>query len=164
MTSLGESLRFGKTTAQRVGAAVDMGHEGAKEHAAVLLDTLRETDDAVVASACCVALEMIGATDTAKDLIVWLETCPDAQVWNVAHAVGRLTGIDRAVPRDADVAGLRRCWLQACASRPAPSVNNVVRRNDVLEFAVDSGRSQIRIDFDAPPPGTSNWPRWNRSL
>lgn len=155
-------LENAKNAPERVAAAVAMGWDGAPEFAPLLVSKLKEAPETNVVSAYCVALEMIADTSVLGDLMQWLARCPDAQVWDVCRVLRRLRAIDPLLPAGADVHQLRQMWLEAGDERP--DVQNVRVSDEHLRFDVTSGRGQLRIDFDAPKQGTSNWARWNRSL
>lgn len=161
---LAEALNKAASAPERIAAAVAMGWHGAPEHVGGLMAKLESEPEAWVAAAYCAALEMIGEPNVSVALQRWLRQCPDAQVWNVCHTLGKLRGVDPIVPSGTDVRGLRKIWIKACDEEAVSAIKNLESDDNGVRFIVDSGQSQIRIDYDSPPQGTSNWARWNRSL
>lgn len=156
-------LENAKNAPERVAAAVAMGWDGAPEFAPLLVSKLKNAKPNV-AEAYCAALEMIAEPGVVDTLLEWLRECPDEQVWNVCHVLGRLQGVDPLIPTNVDVPGLRDIWLRAFNQEATASIKGVSEEKHFVRFGVDHGRSQVRIDYDAPMRGTSNWGRWNRSL
>lgn len=157
-----DQLANAQSAPEQVAAAVAMGWNGAAEFAPLLVSKLKSEPAPRVASAYCAALEMLAERSVIGELTRWLERCPDTQVWDVCRVLRRLRAIDPLVPVGANIQQLRQLWLDA--GEQAPAVQNVEGNNESVRFDVTSGRGQIRIDFDLPKKGTSNWARWNRSL
>ncbi|MFK7998028.1 MAG: HEAT repeat domain-containing protein [Polyangiales bacterium] len=157
-----ERLGNAKSAPERIAAAVAMGWHGAPEYAPLLVSKLMESPEPRVVSAYCVALEMIADRSVLGELMSWLKRCPDAHVWDICRVLRRLRCIDPIIPPGTDVERLRQLWLDA--GEDVPAVQNVRVSGNHIRFDVTSGSGRVRIDFDAPKIGTSNWARWTRSL
>jgi hypothetical protein len=102
-------------------------------------------------------------------LVDLLRTAPREQVWDLAHVLWSVSGVDVFVDARAEPEQVRSAWLKAAAggdltSAPAPRVSGVRRdAAGLVTFDVRYGHGRIRIDFDTPEPGAT-WPRWGRSL
>jgi hypothetical protein len=163
MSTLFEALR-NESAQERVQAAVAIGHEHPEGASAALVGQLAREKDVRAAAACCAALESIRDEHVVEPLKALLETCPDDQVWDITHTLGRLTGIDPLIPQGAEVLIFRKTWLQAIERGNKSVVTDQGDDSTFMRFSVDGGQGRIRFDYDPPPAGTVNWPRWGRSL
>jgi hypothetical protein len=116
-----------------------------------------------------VALELMGDESAVGPLLEWLAGAPADDAWDTHHALARLLGREPVVPlvRDRDhlASAVREAWAGFDASRPAePRFDRIeVRGGSEIEFELHGSSGRIRVDYDAPPPGSS-WPRWSKSL
>jgi hypothetical protein len=149
---------------ERIQAAVTLAYARPSGAAQALVQRLAREQEMRAAAGCCAALEMIGDKTVLPELVRLLETCPDDQVWDIAHAIGHLAGVHPLMPLRAGVEVRRRTWLEAVSRRGGPRIADVSADANFVRFVVDEGAGRIRSDYDPPPPGTSTWPRWNRSL
>jgi hypothetical protein len=149
---------------ERMRAAITLGYEQPSGAARVLVERLSVEAHVGAAAACCAALEMIGDRSIVPELILVLDRCPDSQVWDVCHAIGRLTGIEPIVDLRADREERRRTWLEALRAKRSASVTTIPPDGEFVRVAVDLGSGRIRVDYDPPPSATTQWVRWDRSL
>jgi HEAT repeat protein len=153
---------------ERMQAAITLGHLGAQEYALALAERLTK-DKGRVFQAVVSALEMLRSRTVLPVLVNALQKATDDQVWDIAHALAVISGVDVAVDPRAAPGRVRKAWLRAAAKDmlatvPAARVANVTRGADGFSsFDVLFGRGDVQIDFDRPEPGTT-WPRWGRSL
>ncbi|MCT4352086.1 hypothetical protein M5362_02915 [Streptomyces sp. Je 1-79] len=101
-------------------------------------------------------------------LLLWLAESGEERVYDVHHALERLTGCDPLLPERASgavyAAAVRAAWADGRTERTPAMVRDLVVESGALaRFSVDGGAGRIRVAFDPPSPGSS-WPRWNRSL
>ncbi|MDX2564535.1 hypothetical protein PV371_33470 [Streptomyces sp. TX20-6-3] len=118
-------------------------------------------------TAFAVALELMGDPAAVPYLLRRLAESGE-QVYDVHHALVRLTGRDPLLPERANgaayAAAVRAAWADGRTERaPAVVRDFVVESGARARFSVDGGAGRIRVAFDPPSPGSS-WPRWNRSL
>lgn len=156
------------TEEERMQAAITLGHLGATEFAPALAARLSKekgrTFQAVVA-----ALEMLRDRTVVPVLVSALQTATNDQVWDLAHALAVISGIDASEAPRSTPEQRRDAWLDAAAAGtlaapPPPRVANVTSAASGLAyFDVLFGRGDVQIDFDPPSPGAT-WPRWGRSL
>lgn len=153
-----------KEQAQRIAAAVSLGHERPGGACQALIAQLAQETAGKAAAACCAALALLGDKSAVEPLASILKACPEDHVWDVAHTLGRLTGVAPLLPLGAEPPIARRTWLEALRRERQPSVSDVREEADCVRFSVEDGVGRIRLDYDPPPPGTYSWPRWDRSL
>lgn len=153
---------------ERMQAAITLGHLGAQEVAPALAERLTK-DKGRVFQAVVSSLEMLRSPTVVPVLVNKLRDVTDDQVWDVAHALAVISGVDVAVDPRAAPGQVRKVWLSAAAKDmlatvPAARVANVTRGDaGFSSFDVFFGRGDVQIDFDPPEPGAT-WPRWGRSL
>ncbi|MEU4081242.1 hypothetical protein DEJ45_00260 [Streptomyces venezuelae] len=153
--------------APRCRVALALGRLGAREWTVPIAELLTEvsgTDH----TACAVALELMGDPAAVPHLLRWLEESGEERVYDVHHALVRLTGRDPLLPEWANAASyaaaVRAAWAEGRTERGAAAVRDVVvESGGRARFSVDGGAGRIRIAFDPPSPGSSR-PRWDRSL
>ncbi|MEU8621580.1 hypothetical protein [Streptomyces sp. NPDC048623] len=162
---LGELLA--DPAAPRGRAALALGRLGAREWTAPIAGRLSEVTglDHV---AFAVALELMGDPAAVPHLLRWLAESGEERVYDVHHALVRLTGRDPLLPEGASgaayAAAVRAAWAEGGTERAPAVVRDVVVESGArARFSVDGGAGRIRIDFDPPAPGSA-WPRWDRSL
>src|SRR5262245_4799880 len=124
MTSLVEKLKS-ESTEGRIQAAVALGYERPSGTVHALLEQLAREKHVRVAAACCAALEMIGDAGAVPELVRLLERCPADQVWDLSHAIGRMTGVSPIVAPGVGAETLRGIWLAAVPKGAEPSVTSV---------------------------------------
>ena len=151
--------------APRGRAALALGRLGAREWTAPIAQRLSEVTG-LEHAAFTVALELMGDPAAVPHLLRWLAESGEERVYDVHHALVRLTGRDPLLPAGetgaAYAAAVRAVW--AGKGSPRPVVRDLVVESATrARFSVDGGAGRIRVDFDPPTPGSS-WPRWNRSL
>ncbi|MFJ5831413.1 hypothetical protein [Streptomyces sp. NPDC093089] len=154
-------------SAPRGRAALALGRLGARDWTEPIATRLHEATG-LDHTAFAVALELMGDPTAVPHLLRWLAETGEQRVYDVHHALVRLTGHDPLLPElargEVYAAAVRAAWSDG---RPEPGPGAV--RDLVIEsgtqarFSVDGGAGRIRVDFDPPSPGSS-WPRWDRSL
>ncbi|MEX0172132.1 hypothetical protein [Streptomyces sp. LMG1-1-1.1] len=154
-------------SAPRGRAALALGRLGAREWTQAIATRLHEVTG-LDHTSFAVALELMGDPTAVPHLLRWLTEGGEQRVYDVHHALVRLTGHDPLLPErargEAYAAAVRAAWSD---HRPQPTP--VAIRDVVIEsgtrarFSVDGGAGRIRVAFDPPSPGSS-WPRWDRSL
>ncbi|MFF3842578.1 hypothetical protein [Streptomyces sp. NPDC001930] len=162
--SLGSLL---EDPAARGRAALALGRLGVREWTAPIARRLSEVTG-LVHTAFAVALELMGDPAAVPYLLRWLSESGEERVYDVHHALVRLTGRDPLLPQGASgaayAAAVRAAWADGRTERtPAVVRDLVVESGARARFSVDGGAGRIRVAFDPPSPGSS-WPRWNRSL
>ncbi|MGA5065525.1 hypothetical protein ACPB9E_17480 [Streptomyces exfoliatus] len=153
--------------AARGPAALALGRLGAREWTASIAGRLSEVTG-LDHTAFAVALELMGDPAAVPHLLRWLVESGVARVYDVHHALVRLTGRDPLLPEGvsgaAYAAAVRAAWADGGTERtPAVVRDLVVESGTWARFSVDGGAGRIRLAFDPPRPGSS-WPRWDRSL
>ncbi|MFE1547824.1 hypothetical protein [Streptomyces sp. NPDC058718] len=153
--------------AARGRAALALGRLGAREWTAPIAGRLSEVTG-LDHTAFAVALELMGDPAAVPHLLRWLTESSEERVYDVHHALVRLTGRDPLLPELARGAGyaeaVRAAWADGRTERtPARVRDLVVESGARARFSVDGGAGRIRVAFDPPSPGSS-WPRWDRSL
>ncbi|MFG3039352.1 hypothetical protein ACGFYZ_20905 [Streptomyces sp. NPDC048330] len=153
--------------APRARAALALGRLGAREWTAPIATRLSEVKG-LDHSAFVVALELMADPAAVPHLLRWLSETVEARVYDVHHALVRLTGRDPLLPEMARgatyAAAVRAAWADGGTERTPAVVRDLVVESDArARFAVDGGAGRIRIAFDPPLPGAT-WPRWDRSL
>ncbi|MFD0366529.1 hypothetical protein [Streptomyces sp. NPDC127114] len=158
---------LGDPAAPRATAALALGRLGAREwteQIAVRLSEVTGLDH----TAFVVALELMGDPAAVPHLLRWLAESGEERVYDVHHALVRITGRDPLLPEGsggaAYAAAVRAAWADGRTERaPAVVRDLVIESGAQARFSVDGGAGRIRIAFDPPSPGSS-WPRWDRSL
>ncbi|MFI8828743.1 hypothetical protein [Streptomyces sp. NPDC053431] len=158
---------LGDTAAPRGRAALALARLGAREWTAPIAERLPEVTG-LDHTAFAVALELMGDPAAVPYLVRWLAESGQDRVYDVHHALIRLTGRDPLLPEGADgaayAAAVRAAWADGRTERAPVNVRNiVVESRSRARFSVDGGAGRIRVAFDPPSPG-STWPRWGRSL
>ncbi|MFJ5079587.1 hypothetical protein ACIP8Z_34040 [Streptomyces sp. NPDC088553] len=153
--------------AVRCRAALALGCLGARAWTAPIAGRLSEVTG-LDHTAFAVALELMGDPAAVPYLLRRLVESGDEQVYDVHHALVRLTGRDPLLPERVNgaayAAAVRAAWADGRTERaPAVVRDLVVESGARARFSVDGGAGRIRVAFDPPSPGSS-WPRWNRSL
>ncbi|MFE4617355.1 hypothetical protein ACFRJ7_14740 [Streptomyces sp. NPDC056747] len=153
--------------AVRGRAALALGRLGAREWTAPIAGRLSEVTG-LDHTAFAVALELMDDSAAVPHLLRWLAESGEERVYDVHHALVRLTGRDPLLPELARGAGyaaaVRAAWADGRTERtPAVVRDLVVESGARARFSVDGGAGRIRVAFDPPSPGSS-WPRWDRSL
>ncbi|MDV5143138.1 hypothetical protein R1T08_02110 [Streptomyces sp. SBC-4] len=153
--------------APRDRAALALGRLGAREWTAPIAGRLSEVTG-LDRTAFAVALELMGDPAAVPHLLRWLAESGEERVYDVHHALVRLTGRDPLLPEGASGAAyasaVRAAWADGSTERaPAVLRDVVVESGARARFSVDGGAGRIRVTFDPPSPGSS-WPRWDRSL
>lgn len=153
--------------APRGRAALALGRLGAREWTVPIAGRLSEVTG-LDHTAFAVALELMDDGAAVPHLLRWLAETREERVYDVHHALVRLTGRDPLLPdgaRGAEyAAAVRAAWADG-RTEPAPPVvrDLVVESGTRARFRVEEGAGRIRVAFDAPSPGSS-WPRWDLSL
>ncbi|MDN3355646.1 hypothetical protein [Actinomadura sp. DC4] len=112
-----------------------------------------------------VALELMGDPSAIPSLRALLARTPEpGPVWNLHHALVRLTGREPVLPLTGDpVEAIRRAWARPEPPSP-PRVTDVERLDAVrARLILRDGAGRIGIEHDPPSPGSS-WPVWDKSL
>ncbi|MEU6620028.1 hypothetical protein ABZ926_04460 [Streptomyces litmocidini] len=153
--------------APRGRAALALGRLGAREWTAPIAGRLSEVTG-LDHTAFTVALELMGDPAAVPHLLRRLAESDEERVYDVHHALVRLTGRDPLLPerpsRTEHAAAVRAVWADGRTERAPVAVRNlVVGSGTRARFSVDGGAGRIRVAFDPPSPGSS-WPRWDRSL
>ncbi|MGW8600444.1 HEAT repeat domain-containing protein [Streptomyces sp. NPDC055893] len=153
--------------AVRGRAALALGRLGARAWTAPIADRLSEVTG-LDHTAFVVALELMGDPAAVPYLLRWLSESGEDRVYDVHHALVRLTGRDPLLPERASgaayAAAVREAWAGGRTERaPAVVRDLAVESGAWARFSVDGGEGRIRVAFDPPSPGAT-WPRWNRSL
>ncbi len=118
-----------------------------------------------VHAAVCVALELLGDARVVPALVEQLRTAPDAHIFDLVHALWRLTGVSPLVAPSDTTEALRETWIRAVERGPVePRLREVAAAELGTTFAVDEGRGRLRIDYAPPAKTERTWPRWSRSL
>ncbi|WP_030848143.1 hypothetical protein [Streptomyces sp. NRRL F-4474] len=96
----------------------------------------------------------------------WLAESGEERVYDVHHALVRLTGRDPLLPERADgaayAAAVRAAWADGRTDRAPAVVGDLVCRvRRRARFCVDEGGGRVRVAFDPPSPGSS-WPSVRR--
>ncbi|MEU3481068.1 hypothetical protein AB0E66_23215 [Streptomyces sp. NPDC033753] len=151
----------------RSRAALALGRLGAREWTAPIAGRLSEVTG-LDHTAFTVALELMGDPAAVPHLLRWLAESGEERVYDVHHALVRLTGRDPLLPELERGAGyaaaVRAAWADGRTEHtPAVVRDLVVESGARARFSVDGGAGRIRIAFDPPSPGSSR-PRWDRSL
>ncbi|MCZ0983321.1 hypothetical protein O1L60_41495 [Streptomyces diastatochromogenes] len=148
-------------------AALALGRLGAREWTAPIAGRLGGVTglDHV---AFVVALELMGDRAAVPYLLRWLAESGEERVYDVHHALVRLTGRDPLLPERARGAAyaeaVRAAWADGRTGREPVVVRDLIVGSGAwARFSVDGGAGRIRVGFDPPSPGSS-WPRWDRSL
>lgn len=153
--------------APRGRAALALGRLGARAWTAPIAGRLSEVTG-LDHTAFTVALELMGDPAAIPHLLRWLAESGEERVYDVHHALVRLTGRDPLLPERASgaayAAAVRAAWADGRTERaPAVVRDLVVESGARARFSVDEGAGRIRVAFDPPSPGSS-WPRWDRCL
>ncbi|MFI1658277.1 HEAT repeat domain-containing protein [Streptomyces sp. NPDC020472] len=153
--------------APRGRAALALGRLGAREWTVPIAGRLSEVTG-LDRTAFAVALELMSDPAAVPHLLRWLAESGEERVYDVHHALVRLTGRDPLLPESASgaayAAAVRAVWADGRTERaPAVVRELVVESGARARFSVDGGAGRVRIAFDPPSPGAS-WPRWDRSL
>ncbi|MFF5486461.1 HEAT repeat domain-containing protein [Streptomyces virginiae] len=153
--------------APRCRAALALGRLGARAWTAPIARNLSEVTG-LDHTAFTVALELMGDPAAVPHLLRWLAESGEERVYDVHHALVRLTGRDPLLPERASgaayAAAVRAAWADGRTERaPAVVRDLVVESGARARFSIDEGAGRIRVAFDPPSPGSS-WPRWDRSL
>ncbi|MEV6250354.1 hypothetical protein AB0M38_29765 [Streptomyces sp. NPDC051742] len=153
--------------AARGRAALALGRLGAREWTASIAGRLSEVTG-LDRTAFVVALELMGDPAAVPHLLRWLAEGSEERVYDVHHALVRLTGRDPLLPEGASGAAyataVREAWAGGRIERTPAVVRDVVVESGArARFSVDGGAGRVRVAFDPPSPGSS-WPRWDRSL
>ncbi|MFF7777513.1 hypothetical protein ACFZCG_24230 [Streptomyces tanashiensis] len=156
-----------ETPAVRGRAALALGRLGAREWTAPIAVGLSGVSG-LDHTAFAVALELMGDPAAVPYLLRWLAESGEERVFDVHHALVRLTGRDPLLPERvsgaAYAAAVRAAWADGRTERAPVVVRDVVVESGArARFSVDGGAGRIRVAFDPPSPG-STWPRWDRSL
>ncbi|MFH8716168.1 hypothetical protein [Streptomyces zaomyceticus] len=154
-------------TAPRGRAALALGRLGARAWTEPIAGRLCEVTG-LDHTAFVVALELMGDPAAVPHLLRWLAESGEPRVYDVHHALVRLTGRDPLLPEGARgaeyAAAVRAAWADGRTERAPVAVRDlVVESGTRARFSVDGGAGRIRVAYDPPSPG-STWPRWNRSL
>lgn len=152
--------------APRGRAALALGRLGAREWTVPIAGRLSEVTG-LDHTAFAVALELMGDPAAVPHLLRWLAESGDQRVYDVHHALVRLTGRDPLLPERASgaayAAAVRATWAEG-RTKSAPVVRDIVVESGArARFSIDGGAGRIQVAFDPPSPGSS-WPRWDRSL
>ncbi|MFF8601362.1 hypothetical protein ACF065_22950 [Streptomyces sp. NPDC015232] len=153
--------------APRDRAALALGRLGARAWTVPIAERLPvESGPDHVAFA--VALELMGDRAAVPHLLRRLAESHEERVYDVHHALVRLTGRDPLLPEGAKgaeyAAAVRAAWADGRTEPAAPEVRDLVVESGArARFRVEEGAGRIRVAFDPPLPGSS-WPRWDRSL
>ncbi|MFI8763518.1 HEAT repeat domain-containing protein [Streptomyces sp. NPDC053792] len=158
---------LGDPAAPRDRAALALGRLGAREWTEQIAGRLSEVTG-LGHTAFVVALELMDDPAAVPHLLRWLAESGEERVYDVHHALVRLTGRDPLLPEGANraayAAAVRAAWADGRTERAPATVRNLVVESAALaRFSVDGGAGRIRGDFDPPSPGGA-WPRWDRSL
>ncbi|WP_055600685.1 hypothetical protein [Streptomyces aureus] len=153
--------------ATRGRAALALGRLGARDWTAPIAGRLSEVTG-LEHTAFAVALELMGDAAAVPHLLRWLAESGEERVYDVHHALVRLTGRDPLLPERASgaayAAAVRAAWADGRTERAPMAVRDLVAESGAwARFSVDGGAGRIRVAFDPPSPGSS-WPRWDRSL
>ncbi|MEW9338431.1 HEAT repeat domain-containing protein [Streptomyces tanashiensis] len=156
-----------ETPAVRGRAALALGRLGAREWTAPIAGGLSGVSG-LDHTAFAVALELMGDPAAVPYLLRWLAESGEERVYDVHHALVRLTGRDPLLPERASgaayAAAVRAAWADGRTERAPVVVRDVLVESGArARFSVDEGAGRIRVAFDPPSPG-STWPRWDRSL
>ncbi|WP_329274608.1 hypothetical protein [Streptomyces sp. NBC_00691] len=155
------------TPAVRCRSALALGRLGGREWTAPIAARLSEVTG-LDHTAFVVALELMGDRAAVPYLLRWLAESGEERVYDVHHALVRLTGRDPLLPERASgaayAAAVRAAWADGQTEHAPVVVRDLVVESGArARFSVDGGAGRIRVTFDPPSPGSS-WPRWNRSL
>ncbi|MEU6950514.1 hypothetical protein ABZ957_35685 [Streptomyces sp. NPDC046316] len=155
------------STAPRGRAALALGRLSARRWTASIARGLSEVTG-LDRTAFAVALELMGDPAAVPHLLRWLAESAEERVYDVHHALVRLTGRDPLLPEGvsgaAYAAAVRAAWADGRTERAPGTLRDVVVESGAwARFSVDGGAGRIRVAFDPPSPGSS-WPRWDRSL
>ncbi len=152
----------------RMHAAIALGRMRATAYTAALLARLPAQRD-LMFGGFVVGLELMGDAAAIAPLRAMVPAAGRPTLWQLHHALVRLSGHDPVLPVDADeptwVAAVQQAWATAALDAPrVPTLTDVVvSEGDQLTFTMRDGLGVVRIDYDAPPPGSS-WPQWDKSL
>lgn len=151
----------------RMHAAIALGRLEARNFAPALLKRLPRLKGLDYVGF-IVGIELMGDPDVATDLQKVLKNAGDDQVWDLGHALWKLTGIDPVIdgPRDlkSSAKRIRSAWQGKLTKPGEPRIHGLREREPgVVEFVLRDGRGVLTVDYDPPPPA-SPWPRWDRSL
>jgi hypothetical protein len=147
-------------------AAIALGMLGVTGHTADLVRRLPSLDP-LKHQAFIVGLEQLGDVTAVEGLRDWLAEAPDRVVFDLHHALVRLTGRDPLVPLSTGLAdwaaNVRTTWRTA--SWPVEPTLSGLRLDGPAgaTFALDQGRGAITTDYDPPIPGSA-WPRWDKTI
>ncbi|MEV7278796.1 hypothetical protein [Streptomyces sp. NPDC093111] len=147
--------------------ALALGRLGAREWTVPIAQRLPEANR-LDHSAFAVALELMGDPAAVPHLLRWLADSGEERVFDVHHALVRLTERDPLLPERARgaayAAAVRAAWADGRTERAPAVVGDVVVESGAwARFSVDDGAGRIQVAYDPPTPGSS-WPRWDRSL
>ncbi|MFE7094298.1 HEAT repeat domain-containing protein [Streptomyces erythrochromogenes] len=153
--------------APRGRVALALGRLGARAWTAPIAGRLSEVSG-LDHTAFTVALELMGDPAAVPHLLRWLAESAEERVYDVHHALVRLTGRDPLLPEQASgaayAAAVRAAWADGRTERAPAAVRDLVVESGArARFSVDEGAGRIRFAFDPPSPGSS-WPRWDRCL
>lgn len=153
--------------APRDSAALALGRLGARDWTVPIAERLSEVTG-LDHTAFTVALELLGDPAAVPHLLRWLADTDEERVYDVHHALVRLTGRDPLLPERARgaayAAAVRGAWADGRTERAPAAVRDLVVESAArARFSVDGGAGRIRVTDDPPSPGSS-WPRWDRSL
>ncbi|MFH8621897.1 hypothetical protein ACH4A8_08280 [Streptomyces vietnamensis] len=156
-----------ESPAARGRAALALGRLGAREWTAPIAGRLSEVTG-LDHTAFTVALELMGDSAAVPHLLRWLAESGEERVYDVHHALVRLTGRDPLLLERARgaayAAAVRAAWADGRTEREPVVVRDLVVESGArARFSVDGGAGRIRVASDLPSPGSS-WPRWDRSL
>ncbi|MFB7545833.1 hypothetical protein ACFC0N_38740 [Streptomyces zaomyceticus] len=153
--------------APRGRAALALGRLGARAWTDPIAGRLCEVTG-LDHTAFVVALELMGDPAAVPHLLRWLAETGEPRVYDVHHALVRLTGRDPLLPEGARgaeyAAAVRAAWADGRTERTPVAVRDLVVESGArARFSVDGGAGRIRVAHDPPSPGSTR-PRWNRSL
>lgn len=149
-------------------AALALGRLGARVHTRAIVDRVLGQRE-LAFGAFLVALELMNDASAIEPLRQLLPQAPVRGVWDLHHALVRLTGREPVYPlgedREATAHALRAAWAEIDLARaPRPRLESMALTSpSELTWTAHETSGRICIDYDPPPPG-SQWPRWNKSL
>lgn len=156
----------------RARRVLDLAHGGISEIAPIVA-ALLPSQTGRVHAAFCGALELMKNRAAVPALVDQLRTAPDAQLWDLAHALRLITGADPLDDSDGGdndaPARVRARWLEAHARGhldhlPDPHFSRIeIIDEDLATFDIAWGRGAIEVDYK-PPIAGATWPRWDRAL